>query len=860
MRLELVRYNRNCPKASGWFSGKARKVRGGEAIEVTCANGEGVPFGLLPGSRFVAEVSASPKTWNGHDQYELSDIELDSPLDEASVYGFLRRSEEYSFLMTDWQAEQLAGAYGGDFERIVLEDPDDAVAKVGAWVASNRPGKHRSVTPALVEAVADQLTKGALKPLVKRLFPSLGLRFRNCVVRDAVKDASSIRSLCPGAEPRDAVLWLAENPYLLCLVHGIGFETAAAEADADVFPNLDRGRAKVEAAVFRSIMDALFGASCGRKAASGDGTVWDYPLFDFDPQAASDRSNGGYVDLADGDVRAYVLNRASNLLSDFKAERGYRKMDPSVLDAVLPALESQGLLVVDRSFGGVDAYLPDIRHAHVQIREFVKFRSGNCFKPGSGRAVSSFASAYRDAEGRKLTAKQAVAVSVCLRSDVSVLTGGPGTGKSFCVQAMKEAVERMGVGVPRVYCLAPTGKAVTRLRALEALRGVTCLTVHAFTYNNQRARKRGEGAYPTGPGTLVVVDEASMLDVKLAGALLDVLADGTQVVFAGDVDQLPSVQPGEVLRDLVDAGLPCGRLVDNMRSGPASAVVSHAASLARGDVATSLASEPGFSVEWCDSDASVVDKVRSAYRDLLANGADFSDIAVITPRSKGARHLVARVNLTKVVASEALRRASGQSPARIDAGVTGERMGKAYYDVRGFDVAPPASRQPDDADAVEYRFSVGDRVINTRNEPLTERVAYDGGDPDGDVAGVWNYIANGDVGTIERYYPDYVDGGGMVLVLLDDGTWTEVLVSDLYRQWQGAWAMSVHKCQGSEYDHVIVALPSNCPVGLAERSLLYTAVTRARGDVTLIGPRDVMIGSIAHTRAVRPSRLSDMLR
>ncbi len=392
---------------------------------------------------------------------------------------------------------------------------------------------------------------------------------------------------------------------------------------------------------------------------------------------------------------------------------------------------------------------------------------------------------------------QTAAVAHSLRSGVSVLTGGPGTGKSHTVAAVVSLAERAGC---MVALAAPTGRAAKRL---EELTGSPASTIHRLL--GAQARQRGgelefSGGFarnaeaPLDEG-LVVVDEASMLDVELADALLEACADGTHLLFVGDAAQLPSIGPGRVLGDLIDAGVvPVTELTTLYRQAEGGAIARLATSVRGGELARVDDPTREVVVVPARGSAEAAHRVVQLVTDSIprALGIAADQVQVVTPVHRGASGTIA------------------------------------------LNAALKARLNPGDG---RTRFDPGDRVVATANHMEAEPFGY----------------ANGEVGIVVD-----VERDGTVTVEFASGP-AEVKGKALADLLHG-WAITVHRAQGSEFPAVVVALPPEAG-GMLSRPLVYTALTRAQRHLSVVhavGP--ALARAVKHVGALpRRTRLRELL-
>ncbi|SDK78624.1 exodeoxyribonuclease V alpha subunit [Nonomuraea maritima] len=386
-----------------------------------------------------------------------------------------------------------------------------------------------------------------------------------------------------------------------------------------------------------------------------------------------------------------------------------------------------------------------------------------------------------DQTGADLAAEQRQAVRLALTEKVAVLTGGPGCGKSFTVRSIVLLARAKRA---KVILAAPTGRAAKRLAELT---GHEATTVHRLL----QLRPGGEATFDRDnplDADLVVVDEASMLDLLLANKLVKAIAPGTHLLFVGDVDQLPSVGAGEVLKDLLAAdGVPRVRLTQVFRQAAESGVVVNAHRVNTGRH-PALEGMKDFFLFPCEEPEEIaaltVDVVARRIPRRFRLDAR-RDVQVLAPMHRGA----AGAGALNAALQEAL------TPAR-------EGMPERRYGGRV--------------------FRVGDKVTQLRNN-------YDKG-----AAGVFN----GTVGIVTDIRPDE----HKLTVLTDEDEHVDYAFDEL-DELAHAYAVSIHRSQGSEYPAVVIPLATSAWMML-QRNLLYTAITRAKKLVVIVGSRRALAQAV----------------
>lgn len=386
--------------------------------------------------------------------------------------------------------------------------------------------------------------------------------------------------------------------------------------------------------------------------------------------------------------------------------------------------------------------------------------------------------------GATLAPEQEAAVRLALSRKVAVLTGGPGCGKSFTVRSI---VELARAKKAKVVLAAPTGRAAKRLSELT---GAEASTVHRLL----ELKPGGDAAYDRDrplDADLVVVDEASMLDLLLANKLVKAVAPGAHLLLVGDVDQLPSVGAGEVLRDLLAGGspVPAVRLTTIFRQAQQSGVVTNAHRINSG-----------------------VQPLTEGLSDFFLFVADETEDAGVLAVDVAARRIPAKFGLNPRRDVQVL------APMHRGPAGAGHLNGLLQQAIT-----------PGRPDLPEKRFGgrvfrVGDKVTQIRNN-------YDKGE---------NGVFNGTVGVVTA-----LDLDEQKLSVLTDEDEEISYDFDELDELSHAYAMTIHRSQGSEYPAVVIPVTKSAWMML-QRNLLYTAVTRAKKLVVLVGSRQA-IGQAVRT-------------
>lgn len=423
--------------------------------------------------------------------------------------------------------------------------------------------------------------------------------------------------------------------------------------------------------------------------------------------------------------------------------------------------------------------------------------------------VRAFISKEERMNGLSYADMQRRAISDALVNGVFVLTGGPGTGKTTIVKALIDIFESMGL---RVALAAPTGRAAKRMSEATGREAKTVHRLLEMEFGDESGDRFRRNEQDPLEENVIIVDEASMLDSSLTGCLLRAIKPGARLLLIGDADQLPSVGAGNVLADIIESGrFATVRLNEIFRQAGASLIVTNAHAINEGRMPELGIKNNDFFFLPRSSDNDIAATVADLYRNRLPRsyGAGTVDnIQVISPSRRG----IAGTENLNVMLQNVL------NPPE---------PGKREYQFR------------------QTHFRVGDRVMQVRNN---YELAWTR--PDSEGLGVFN----GDIGVIQAINPE----SSSFEIQFDDRhvVYDFSLLDDL----EHAYAITVHKSQGSEYPIVIIPAYGAAQV-LLTRNLLYTAVTRAQRMVIIVGREDIVASMVNNNRtALRYTGLCAMLR
>ena len=433
----------------------------------------------------------------------------------------------------------------------------------------------------------------------------------------------------------------------------------------------------------------------------------------------------------------------------------------------------------------------------------------------SDTAIEKRILAIQKQTGMELEEHQVEAVKEAVKNGLLIITGGPGTGKTTTINTIIRYFEAEGMDI---FLAAPTGRAAKRMSETT---GYEARTIHRMLeLNGGMEGNAGFERNEMNPleTDVIIIDEMSMVDISLMHSLLKAIPTGTRLILVGDVNQLPSVGPGCVLKDIIDSGV-CNvvKLTKIFRQAATSDIIVNAHKINRGEeVVLDNKSMDFFFLKRYDADV-IINVVLQLIKQKLpkfVNASEY-DIQVLTPMRKGLLG-VERLN---VILQKYLNPPS------------------------------PEKREKEYGDTI---FREGDKVMQTKNNYQLE---WEIKSRFGLTIEKGMGIFNGDTGII-REINDFAE---TVTVEFDEGRMVDYSFK-LLEELELAYALTIHKSQGSEYPAVVIPLLSG-PSMLMNRNLLYTAVTRARKCVTLVGNEATFAEMIKNTsQQKRYSGLCDRLK
>lgn len=532
---------------------------------------------------------------------------------------------------------------------------------------------------------------------------------------------------------------------------------------------------------------------------------------------SSEADSGGHVWTPESDARRKVMDLLEKC-------DGYCAITDDDFDDAMLQLEMSGR-ITHESGGIAMAWLDD--HEAYCARSIAALAS---------HPVDAMEIDWGKPEFSWLTVEQRDALATLANARVGVLTGGPGTGKTTIIKAYIAAMESAGIeddGGRRdatIELAAPTGKAAKRL-SQQTQRDAR--TIHRLLeYNPEFGFGRNETFKLSCD--IVIVDESSMIDVSLLKALLAAVDEKkTRVLFVGDVDQIPSVGPGQTLHDMIASGrVAVCRLTKIMRQREHSAIVAtaHSVNSGRGIV-------EGDDLLWRKTtDGESIADVVVSHVSGLTDTYGLDSIQVLTPMKTGPG------------GSEKLNDAMSEAfnPNGVRIGKSSMKVGdRVLHRVNSYSrfVYPKHAEHDREFQQMLDRC-YGEDADDRKQARASLQVRY------APTSGVFN----GELGRIVSRH------NGYVLVRYDDGGVSDYAMSDLFEETIRAWCMTIHKSQGSEFPATIVVLDTSQYVML-KRNLAYTAITRAMSSCILVAsPRAVSIAVRTNDALRRRTKLVKRIR
>ncbi len=558
-----------------------------------------------------------------------------------------------------------------------------------------------------------------------------------------------------------AVDFIKKNPYILCdEIDGVGFKTADSIALSMGFSKTNAGRIK-------------------------SGTLYALKL----------NTTFGHTYLP----RNILVSEAARLLEADSAE----------VEFAVESLIIQGLIISEKTDGEERIYTYAHHCAEKYVAEKMRDVAGVCFEEDDTALLKQI-ERIEKYQNISLAQNQKSAVMNAVKCGASIITGGPGTGKTTIINTVLELFKMRGL---KCALTAPTGRAAKRMAQICGMEAKTIHRLLGAGYSDGDdnltfcADEENPLAYD-----VVIVDEMSMVDILLMQSLLKAVKHGKRLIMAGDVNQLPSVGPGNVLKDIIKSGIvKTTYLTEIFRQAEKSMIVVNAHKIIHGEMPVYNGKNTDFFFANLPDANRGSDYIISLVTDKLVRKYDVSpfDIQVLSPYKKGIAGII---NLNA----------------------------KLQEKINPFDI------KKNQKDFGDITFREGDKVMQNRNN-------YDIKWTDTETGEEGSGVFNGDVGYIQFINHSLKN----MTVIMDEKS----VVYDFKNldELDLAYAITVHKSQGSEFKIVVIPVYDG-PYMLLNRNLLYTAVTRAKNVAVLVGSENIIRKMIDNNKETRRySGLCDFL-
>ena len=727
---------------------------------------------------------------------------------EGSVEGVIYSNEENGYTICD-----IALSEGGNIITAVGIMPmigaGDSLCLYGSWVHNPKYGRQFSVTQ--YERVMPADTASMLRYLASRAVKGIGPKIAQRIIDEFGEDSFDVIENHPE--------WLASS------IKGMSLKTAMAASESF------REQSGIRSAMmfFRD----YFGAATTVKIYKQFGSA-SVDIAKKNPYRLCNEVDGIGFEKADRMAKGLgfdsfhierVMSGVRYVLVSNAMQNGHVCLPREKLKETAAMLLEVGAEDVDEAISNL-LKLGELKYVVINDRQMIydkeaydseKYIAKKLFKLDSMcasidlRDIDSFIDREELKSGMSYASLQRRAISDALRYGVMILTGGPGTGKTTVVKALINIFESMGYDVALA---APTGRAAKRMSEATSKEAKTIHRLLEYSFDAAEGYSFGRNETNLLDEQVVIVDEASMIDNILMCALLKAIKPGARFIIIGDSDQLPSVGAGNVLCDIIDSKrFATVKLTEIFRQARESLIITNAHAVNNGEMPQLNVKNNDFFFLKRGSDRDIAmtvadlcaNRLPKTYKEIGKNG-----IQVISPSRKGE---------------------SG---------------------TESLNILLQKMLNPQSAYKKEYKFRdrvfrEGDRVMQTRNNYDIEWSR--------EADSKYGFgIFNGDIGIVEKIST----ADSSMTIAFDDRTviYDFSLLEDL----EHAYAITVHKSQGSEYPIVIIPA-CHAPAMLLSRNLLYTAITRAEKMVIIVGFEDIvsqMVGN--HRQTMRYTGLPEWLK
>lgn len=504
---------------------------------------------------------------------------------------------------------------------------------------------------------------------------------------------------------------------------------------------------------------------------------------------------------------ADIIEETKNLLNKKVLNENYLVNNADIMKILIYLSEvEKDLIIKDDS----SCFLPYYYYAERNISRKILKLNQECYKRNLDKDFSEIIAEIEETINVQYAPNQKDAIKTSLVNPISIITGGPGTGKTTTVNGLIRTFKKVDPNI-NILLAAPTGMAAKRM---ESATGIQSQTIHRLLeykpFNGEL--KCGKDEENPLEADVIIIDESSMIDVSLFYKFLQSIKEGTQLIMVGDIDQLPSVGPGNVLRDIIESKIiPITRLQTIYRQKGTSTIVTNAKRINEGkpldlskkDFKFVELKQEDYTNTKLTYDQIVAQQIVNEYVKLINQGNTFDNVQVLCPMKK-KDNLVSSTIVNNMIQNKVNPKKQGVRDIKV-----------AYL-----------------------LFREGDKVIQLKNN--YEKNCF-----------------NGDIGYITSINTTCEP---IVTVKFDEEREINFTGKEEILELDLAYAMSVHKSQGSEYDHVLMPMVIS-QKRMLYRNLLYTGITRGKKTVTLFGEQNALNYALKNTNLdKRYSKLEVYLR
>ena len=801
-RCTIKNLFRNCPKPDGWF-GCFASVRGHDDIKLTGVSNIPVAKGMV----LDVEAYESPTEINSYTASKVTIVTktMTGLVSYLSSIAMISRSK----------AQELVDAFGQDILSVIGEGKDTLKEKTDGVV---------DLSDKQLTALVESVNNLDIENRVAKLLPEIS------------SDKKVIKRIIENI--KDPINSIKKNPYVLQEIRGITFpviDTIAVRLGIDPASDI-----RIKKGIIYYIKNM------------GGGNL--------------------YLNLSsERELKAMQYKLEELLRVNFANLNVFSRKILAACNCEDKTCDEDNDLVIDQYGIEYHLYLRSVYEAQQytvsSIHNMIIYSQTNddCVRSGLASNSIDVKACIRRYENNKnftLNAEQKTAVEKAITHRLSVITGGPGRGKTTIIDCIADIWSKISSG--EVILLAPTGKAVNKLdSATDATsKGYIIKTIDRIVcevkYGKLNNKKSYNNPYDSSKN-LVIIDESSMIDMKKMYALLSTIPTAN-ICFVGDADQLPPIEPGTVFKDIIDSGIniPITYLKKPMRNK--GNILENSEKVNNNDTSLkyNFTDMPFFAKE--KDDDNTLNFILDQYADEKSENPDITQLAIICPIKKGTIGTdCINIKMQDIAC-----------PVNHTANITTDkRRAVKHYIAKGYPI-----KETIFDNATNYtHFRIGDIIMITKNNDGVETFDYSNNDYwNGEPTGRHQGIFNGDCGRIISYIPavnqsskNTEESHSFLVIKFFNNRFAKLdITAGETEDMSLGYALTVHKAQGCEYDTVIYVSPNKLVNftrnGFACKNLVYTAFTRAKKRLVIIGSKDSINACIQTNIPERNSNFKERLQ